>query len=456
MMDRRDLLTTALGGAAAALLAPSAWATTRRPPNFIVIQCDDMGYGDWGVAAKGAIRTPNLDRMASQGTTMTDFYAGANVCTPSRAAMLTGRYAIRTGLGHRVIMPNDKRVLPLSEKTIAAALAPSHASALIGKWHLGHTGPDWLPTRHGFDYYYGIPYSHDMQPLALYEARRGAEAETSPADIATLQQKFCEKALDFIDAHRDRPFFLDLALSAPHLPTVPHPDFHGKSAAGPYGDVIEEIDSIAGRILERLKTLGIARDTLVFFTSDNGPWFEGATGGLRARKGGAGYDGGYRVPAIVWRPGTIPAGRRNDAIGMSIDFLPTFCAMAGVAPPAGTTIDGRDLSATLLRGAPTPHDGLLLFDDEDVVALRTQRWKLVTAAYYRNYLLDLPARGYPQLYDMQKDPSESYSVAQRHPDIVADLTARIEAARTRFATLRTQPSAIIGMRPAAAAPPAAD
>ena len=231
-MDRRDLLTSALGGAAAALLAPSAWAATRRPPNFIVIQCDDMGYGDWGAAAKGAIRTPNLDRMARQGTTMTDFYAGANVCTPSRAAMLTGRYAVRTGLGHRVIMPNDKRVLPMSEKTIATALAPTHSSALVGKWHLGHTGSDWLPTRHGFDYYYGIPYSHDMKPLALYEARRGAETETSPADIATLQQKFCDKALEFIDSNRGRPFFLDLALSAPHLPRTCRGNRGGGGPAG--------------------------------------------------------------------------------------------------------------------------------------------------------------------------------------------------------------------------------
>jgi arylsulfatase A len=453
-MDRRRLLTTVLGGAACALVAPHSWGKIRRPPNFIVIQCDDMGYGDWGTAARGAIRTPNLDRMARQGTVLTDFYAGANICTPSRAAMLTGRYAIRTGLGHGVILAQDKRVLPTSEKTIASALAPAYRSALIGKWHLGHTGPDWLPTRHGFDYYYGIPYSHDMKPLALFEARGPGEATSAPSDIATLQQQFCEKALTFIEANRDRPFFLDLALSAPHLPAVPHPDFKGKSAAGAYGDVVEEIDSIVGRLLRRLGDLGLSRDTLVVFTSDNGPWFEGATGGLRQRKGGAGYDGGYRVPAIAWRPGTVPAGRRSNAIGMSIDFLPTFCAMAGLEPPPGVTLDGRDLSNTLLRGAPSPHDGLLLFNDEDVVAIRTQRWKLVAADYYRNYLLDLPSRGYPQLYDMERDPGESYSVADRHPEVVADLTARMNAARAALAPLRTQPSAIIGMRPPApAAPP---
>lgn len=445
-MDRRRLLTTVFGGAASALLIPHAWARSQRPPNFIVIQCDDMGYGDWGTTPKSPIKTPNLDRMARQGTVLSDFYAGANICTPSRAAMLTGRYAIRTGLGHGVILVNDKRVLPASEKTIAAALTSTHRSALIGKWHLGHTGPDWLPTRHGFNYYFGIPYSHDMKPLALYEAEEGGAVATQAADVAMLQQQFCEKALAFIEANRDRPFFLDLALSAPHLPAVPHPDFRGRSAAGTYGDVIEEIDAIVGRLLNQLTKLGIARDTLVIFTSDNGPWFEGSTGGLRQRKGGAGYDGGYRVPAIAWRPGSVPAGRRSNAIGMSIDFLPTFCAMAGVAPPSGVTLDGRDLSSTLL-GAPSPHDGLLLFNDEDVVAIRTQRWKLVTADYYRNYLLDLPSRGYPQLYDMERDPGESYSVADRYPEVVADLTARIEAARADLAPLRTQPSTIIGMRP---------
>ncbi len=445
-INRRNLLASAVATAAIGSLRMPALAAGRRAPNFIVIQCDDMGYGDWGAAARGAIRTPNLERMAREGTTLTDFYAGANICTPSRAAMLTGRYAVRTGLGYGVILANDKRVLPPSEVTIAKALSSRYGTALIGKWHLGHTGPDWLPTQHGFDYYYGIPYSHDMKPLAIYETRRGDSAPPSPrpAEIAQLQQQFCEKALEFISANHERPFFLDLALSAPHLPSIPSAAFRGKSAAGAYGDVVQEIDSIVGRILRRLSDLGIARETLVIFTSDNGPWFEGATGGLRQRKGGGGYEGAYRVPAIAWQPGSVPAGRRSDAIGMSIDFLPTFCAMAGIAPPAGVTLDGRDLSATLLRGAPSPHEELLLFNDEDVVAVRTQRWKLVAADYYRNYFMDLPSRGYPQLYDMQADRTESYSVADRHPDVTADLTARLARARQTFAPFRTHSSTIIG------------
>lgn len=452
---RRDLLMASTALAATASVLPPALAASRRKPNFIVIQCDDMGYGDWGAAARGAIRTPNLERMARHGTTFTDFYAGANICTPSRAAMLTGRYAARTGLGWGVLLVGDKRVLPTSEVTIAKALSPRYTSALIGKWHLGHTGPDWAPTRHGFDYYFGIPYSHDMKPLALYETRKNDTAPPAgrPAEIAELQQQFCEKALEFISANHERPFFLDLALSAPHLPSIPSAAFHGKSASGAYGDVVEEIDSIVGRILARLTELDIARDTLVIFTSDNGPWFEGATGGLRQRKGGGGYEGAYRVPAIAWQPGVVPAGRRSNAIGMSIDFLPTFCAMAGIEPPAGVTLDGRDLSATIVRGAPSPHDELLLFNDEDVVAVRTQRWKLVAADYYRNYYMDLPSRGYPQLYDMQADPAESYSVADRYPDILAGLTARLARARETFASFRTHPSTIIGGQPTPTQPP---
>lgn len=444
--SRRTVLAGGAATAASMMLGERALSASRRPPNFIVIQCDDMGHGDWGKEATGHIRTPNLDRMAAQGTTFNNFYAGANICTPSRAAMLTGRYAVRTGLGYSVILENDKRVLPLSEVTIAAALKPRYASALIGKWHLGHTGPDWLPTHHGFDYYFGIPYSHDMKPLALFESRAGEASPPvgQPADLSTLQQQFCAHAEDFITAHRDQPFFLDLALSAPHLPSVPNAAFKGKSEAGLYGDVVEEIDSIVGRILARLKSLGIDRDTLVIFTSDNGPWFEGSPGHRRQRKGGAGYDGAYLVPAIAWRPGVIPAGKSSDAIGMSIDFLPTFCAMADLRLPAGVTLDGRDITAMLERGAPTPHEELLLFNNEDVVAIRTQRWKLVTADYYRGYVMDLPSRGYPQLYDMQADPEENYSVADRHPDVVADLQARLDRARRDLAPFRTHPSTIVG------------
>lgn len=441
-MRRRDLLAA---GAAVTLGGSAAFAAPRRrPPNFIVVQCDDMGAGDWGREARGLIATPHLDRLAREGTTFPHFYAGANLCTPSRAAMLTGRYAIRSGLGRGVLLADDTRVLPPSEVTIAEALRATHRSALIGKWHLGHKGPTWMPTAHGFDLFYGLPYSHDIRPLSLFDTGEGAVREERDPPLDTLQQRFWSRAERFIVDNRARPFFLDLALSSPHLENFPVAPFKGRSRAGPYGDTVEEIDDIVGRLTRLLRRLGLARDTLVIFTSDNGPWFEGSPGAGRGRKGDSAFDGGYRVPMIAWQPGTVPAGRTCDAIGMSIDFLPTFCAMAGTPPPAGVTLDGRDISAMMTRGAPSPHarDGLLLFDNEDVVGVRTQRWKYVLADYYRGPLMALDARGYPQLYDLERDPGESYSLAAREPQVLAAMRARVAAARATFGPMVTGPSTI--------------
>jgi len=419
-------------------------ARPRRAPNFIVILCDDLGYGDLGVYGARRLKTPNIDRMATEGTRFTDFYAGANLCTPSRAALLTGRYPVRTGLAKGVIMQNETRGLPLSEVTIAEALRPVYKSALIGKWHLGHAAPFWPPTRHGFDYFYGLPYSHDMIPLSICESSDPNAVSTIEADpdLSQLQQRFLAQAAHFIRENAARPFFLDLALSAPHLPNAPDRAFDGDSDAGAYGDVVEEVDAIVGRLLALLRELGLERDTLVIFTSDNGPWFEGSAGDLRQRKGGGGYDGGYRVPMIAWQPGTVPAGRTSNAIGMSIDFLPTFCAMARLALPDGVILDGRDISDMLTRTGASPHDELLLFNDEDVVAIRTQDWKYSVADYYRGMLFGLEGRGYPQLYDMRNDRSESYSVAARHPDILAAMQARMTRARAVFDPLRDGPSSI--------------
>lgn len=342
---RRRILKSLLAGAALPLSgAASGRSALKRAPNFIVVFCDDLGFGDIGPNGADLIRTPNLDRMAAEGTLFTDFYAGANLCTPSRAALLTGRYPIRTGLAKGVIMQNEDRGLPLSEVTIAEALKQTHVSALIGKWHLGHKAPYWPPTKQGFDFFYGLPYSHDMTPLSIYESSAPDSVTTvvNNPDIGSLQQQFYDQAEHFIRANVQRPFFLDLALSGPHLPSKPGKGFEGRSAAGDYGDVVEEIDAIVGRLLKLLRELKLENDTLVIFTSDNGPWFEGSAGDLRQRKGGGGYDGGYRVPMLAWQPGTVPAGRKSNAIGMSIDFLPTFCAMAGLSVPAGVTLDGLD------------------------------------------------------------------------------------------------------------------
>jgi arylsulfatase A-like enzyme len=420
-------------------------AAQRRKPNFVIILCDDLGFGDVGPTGGRIIHTPNIDRMAREGTVLTDYYAPANICTPSRAGLLTGRYPIRTGLGYQVIMQNDTRGLPLSEVTIPEALKPAgYVSGLFGKWHLGHIEPFWPPTRHGFDLFFGLPYSHDMPQVALY-TDNGPGVELTKEDVAfpMLQQRFYNRAEQFIVENRDRPFFVELALSAPHLPNDPNPMHRGHSSAGAYGDVVEEIDSIVGRLNARLRALGLDRDTLVVLTSDNGPWYEGSSGGLRERKGGAGYDGGYRVPFIARMPGWVKAGRRSNAIAMGIDFLPTLCAMAGAPLPAGVEIDGTDLSGVLSRGAPTPHDQLLLFDNEDVVAVRTQRWKYVSSTYYHGFLATIDGRHpglteSPQLYDMSAGSSEEYSAASKHPEAVTEMQERLRKAKAVFGPMKAK------------------
>ncbi len=439
-MKRRQFLGATAATVAALGVHGEAIAATRRKPNFIIILCDDLGWGDIEPEGGATIRTPNLNRMATEGNVLTDYYAPQNICTSSRAGLLTGRYAIRTGLGYSVILPNDERRLPLSEVTIAAALKPAgYVSALFGKWHLGHTGPIWQPTRHGFDQFFGLQYSHDMKPLALY-TDNGPDQEPTREEVIEdqLQQRFYAAAEKFITDHADRPFFVELALSAPHLPNYPDARFRDKTMQGAYADTVTEIDAIVGRLMAHLKTLGIDRDTLVILTSDNGPWYEGSTGGLRDRKGGAAYDGGYRVPCIARQPGVVRSGMRTHSIAMGIDFLPTFCAMAGIPNPAGVELDGRDISALLTQGASSPHDQLLLFNDEDVVAVRTQRWKYATRSYYHGSLATTENVGYPQLFDVAADISESYSLAKVQPEVLADMQARMEAARARFGPLKAR------------------
>jgi arylsulfatase A len=439
-MKRRHFLGMSTAAIAALSLDGSAvFAAQKRKPNFIVILCDDMGFGDVEPMGGKTIKTPNINRMAREGTVLTDYYAPANICTPSRAGFLTGRYPIRTGLGYQVILQNDTRGLPLSEVTIAEALKPAgYVSGLFGKWHLGHVEPSWPPTKHGFDLFFGLPYSHDMKPLSIYtDNGPGVELTTEDVDFPQLQQRFYNRAEKFIEDNKDKPFFVELALSAPHLQNDPNPAHRGHSTAGAYGDVVEEIDAIIGKLTAKLKALGLDRDTLVILTSDNGPWYEGSAGGLHERKGGAGYDGGYRVPFVARMPGTVRAGKRSDAIAMGIDFLPTFCAMAGVALPAGVEIDGADISAVLTKGAATPHDQLLLFDNEDLVAVRTQRWKYITATYYHGYLMPL-APNSPQLYDMKASIAEEYSAASQHPDALKDMQDRMKAAQAIFRPMKAK------------------
>lgn len=435
-MNRRHLLAAA---ASSALLAGSAGraAPARRPPNFVVVLCDDLGYGDVSVYGPEGLKTPNVEKMAREGVVATDYYSPANLCSPSRAGLLTGRYAVRTGLGYEVIMQGDDRGLPLSEVTIAKALKPAYVSGLFGKWHLGHLGQYWPPTRHGFDTFFGIPYSHDMAPLSLFEAHAGSEEVVKSAvDFPQLQQDFYAHAERFIEANKDRPFFVELALSAPHLPEHPHAGFDTQTYAGSYGAVVAEIDALVGRLMAKLRALKLENDTIVILTSDNGPWFEGSPGWLRERKGGGGYDGGYRVPFVAWGPSRLPAGKRVGSIIMGIDLLPTFRAMAGMPPLAGVVLDGRDITGVLTRGEASPHEELVLFDNEVPVGIRTQDWKYIDTLYYRGLSYPVGLLGHQELYDERSGRPENYSVADNHPDVAKDMKARLEAAKTRFAPFR--------------------
>lgn len=419
--------------AGAALAALPAAARAVRPPNIILIVADDLGWGDLGCYGSPFIRTPHLDRLANAGVRMTDFYASANVCTPSRAGMLTGRYPIRTGLAHEVITVKDRHGLPLSEVTIAEALKPGYATMLAGKWHLGHAAPHWPPMVHGFDAFAGIPYSNDMRPLSFFRSRADGTLAEEPVVQERLTDQFFDAGIDFIRASAARPFFLMLTPSAPHIPLRPGKAFAGRSDAGSYGDVVEELDAAVGRLVAALKGAGLERDTLILFTSDNGPWFEGSAGPAQGRKGGAGWDGGYLVPLIASWPGTLRP-RVTDAIAMNIDLLPTLCTLAG-APLPPVTLDGRDLSGVWRRGAASPHEQLILFNNERVAALRTPRWKFVGRSYYRSYNVPLAAIGYPLLFDVTRDPGETINLAARQPEVMADLSARFIAARDSFEPL---------------------
>ncbi|MCY7397488.1 MAG: sulfatase-like hydrolase/transferase [Sphingomonas bacterium] len=431
-INRRNLMA----GLGALAVGKGAAVSARNPtaPNIVLIVADDLGWGDLGCMGSPFLRTPNIDRLAREGVRMTDFYASANVCTPSRAGMITGRYPIRSGLAHEVITVKDVRGLPLSEVTLSEMLKPRFDTMLAGKWHLGHVAPSWPPMAHGFERFAGIPYSNDMRPLNFYRSRRDGSLAQEPAVQEALTAQIFDAGIEFVREARDRPFFLMLTPSAPHVPLRPSTSFKGRSEGATYGDVVEELDAAVGRLMAALESAGRARDTLVLFTSDNGPWFEGSTGAHQGRKGGAGWDGGYLVPMIAWMPAAL-SPRVTSAIGMNIDLLPTIARLAGVPAPRGVTLDGRDLWGVWRNGAATPHDQLLLFNNERVAALRTQHWKLVGRSYYRSYNLPLASLGYPLLFDIGRDPGETINLASRHPDVLADLTTRYAAARAAFEPL---------------------
>ncbi len=396
-------------------------------PNFIVVFVDDLGYGDIGAFGSEKNRTPHIDAMAEAGMMLTSFYAQP-VCTPSRAALLTGSYPIRnglqTGFWHPVLMPGDPTGIHNDEFTVAEMLKErGYATGIIGKWHLGDQ-PEFLPNRHGFDYHFGLPYSNDMSPFMplnprnhppLPLLRNGEVIREVPEDQSFLTAAYTEEALAFIDRHHEEPFFLYLPHSMVHFPRWAGENFRGRSNNGLLGDCIEEIDWGVGEIRRRLEEHAIDRNTLLLFTSDNGPARLGSAGPLRGRKGST-YEGGMRVPAIACWPDTIPPGSFYRDITTTMDILPTFAALAG-AETRMAQLDGHDISA-ILKGdteSPTRYDALYYYRGYELRAVRSGNWKLHTDG---------------TLYDIRADIGETTDVAVDNPQTVARLEALLDEGRT--------------------------
>lgn len=440
LLERRTFLKYA-GVTAGAALWPgvlTAAADTEQPPNVVIVFTDDMGYGDLGCYGHPLIKTPHLDKMAQEGVRLTSFYVAAPVCSPSRAALLTGRYPVRCGMPGNTGPGSDKH-LPESEITIANMLKDKgYRTMAIGKWHLGHQRPELLPTGRGFDSWFGLPYSNDMrkpfvqsdEPLKLY---RDTESVEFPVDQNTLTERYTEEAVKFIEASADAPFFLYLAHSMPHLPVSTSEEFQGKSDGGLYGDVIETIDWSVGQIRKALEEKGIAENTLLVFTSDNGPWLDlpdrmlnegverwhgGSPGSLRGAKGTT-YEGGMRVPMIACWPNHIPAGTRNAEVATTMDMLPTIAKITQSTLPENRTLDGCDIMPLLKGESESPYEYFYYFRSAELQAVRRGPWKLRQET--RNAEVEL--------FHLNRDPRELYNVAENQPEIVEELLERMKEFR---------------------------
>ncbi|MBX7074023.1 MAG: sulfatase [Pirellulales bacterium] len=440
-----------LGCLALVLLTGHAWGAPAAP-NIVIVFADDLGYGDLGCYGHPTIRTPRLDQMAAEGMRCTQFYSAAPVCSPSRAALLTGRYPVRSGMygQRRVFFPESTGGIADDELTLAEALGKQgYRTAAVGKWHLGHL-PQYLPTRHGFESYFGIPYSNDMGGEAGHGKLRNWPLTPLIRDLETIEEnpdqrlltrRYTEAALKFIaettePENKDRPFFLYLAHSMPHVPLFASDDFAGHSAAGPYGDVIEELDWSVGQILDQLNKLGLAQNTLVFFSSDNGPWIEqkqrGGSAGLLRQGKGSTWEGGMRVPGIFWWPGQI-APTVSMALASALDLFPTVLALAGAPAPTDRPIDGRDLSGVLQRGEASPRDSLLYYREGEVFAFRQGPWKLHFKTQKGYGQAKPETHDPPLLFHLEHDPAERFDLAKERPEIVTELTKAAEAQQSEIA-----------------------
>ncbi len=468
-------------------------------PNFIIIFADDLGYGDLGCYGHPTIRTPNLDRMAQEGVRFTDFYVAAEVCTPSRAALLTGRYPIRSGMAHnqfRVLRRESMGYLPDEEITIASLLKKhGYATGAVGKWHLGNwmNNPAGHPMKHGFDSYFGLPHSNDMNRVAnapkgednkldpdpkAWEAPLfdGEKLIEQPTDQTQLTRRYAEKSVEFIKAHKGGPFFLYFASTFPHTPLFASETFKGTSARGRYGDVVTELDWAVGRILDALRTEGLDKNTMVFFTSDNGPWLirglaGGSAGLLRDGKGST-WEGGMRVPGIAWWPGRIPAGKVCHEMATSMDLLPTIANFAGAEAPKDRALDGYDIGAILqspeadgrsarIESPITLPAGVVVPDARGAKAsvLLDGRPQREVFCYYRGtelfaarlgpwkaHFITQAAYGQPKpephdpplLFNLEADPGESFECGAEHADILAQIKAAVEKHRATVKPVKNQ------------------
>lgn len=423
-------LVVALITAAAACFVPTASAQEQRPPNIVIILTDDQGYGDLSCFGHPTIHTPHLDALAARGMKLTQCYVPSPVCSPSRAALLTGCYPKRVGMHRHVVFPQYDYGLHTDETTLADMLrAHGYATGMFGKWHLGHR-PGLLPLDQGFDTFFGVPYSNDMaqanrDPHNNYRYRlpliRGNEVIEWEPDQRLLTRRYTEEAVAFIDAHRDEPFFVYLPHSMPHVPLFASDDFLETSPRGLYGDVIEEIDWSVGQIVAALEQHGLTENTLVLFTSDNGPWLQyrlrgGSAGLLRGGKG-TNWEGGQRVPAIACWPGTIPAGAVCREVVTTMDLLPTVAALTGASLPDAQThpIDGNNIAPLLSgdAGAASPTDAFLYYTSNgDLAGIRRGPWKLLLST--------------GELYHLEHDVSEQFNAADQHPELVAELRVLAE------------------------------
>lgn len=440
---RKNMLTVM-----AALTAFVGAAREAKPVNVVLLLADDQGYGDLRCYGNPKVTTPNIDRLASEGTLFTDFYAGAAASTPSRGALLTGRYAERMGVPDVVDDTSDNGINP-GELTIADYLKQrGYATGMFGKWHLGYQ-PEYMPTRHGFTEFYGLPYSMDMwpfhpapdhhyRPLPLYDGEEVVEYNPPVNEMTT---RLTEKAVDFIDRHSDGPFFLYVPYTQPHVPLGVSDKFRGRSGEGLYADVLMELDWSVGEIVKALDERGLGENTLVLFTSDNGPWLSygdhaGTTLGLREGKGTT-FEGGQRVPLVARMKGTVPAGKRSRDFFSAIDFAPTIIAMTGAAMPGkNNNFDGQDVSE-LLRGGKVDHKPFFFNYNGKVEAVRDGKYKLVAPHSYR--IVAEPGRGGCPgkqiidgaatplaLYDLEKDPYEKNDISKQKPEVAKRLSGLVE------------------------------